>query len=186
MLAQTLVVKGVDDVTADYQTVFGRSSSLSSSSLFKNIGSSPAELGTEEEEGGGVQEVKLELRFSMFLLHVSAGQVLQQGALQQPEEKKRLRLQQRAPEEALLGARLCDLNGPASSRRVTVVHLPVESGHDVSAERHEGLLHVDAGLRAGFQKLDPTIDGQLLSSLLGHLSLVVHVTLVSQNHSLHV
>ena len=29
-------------------------------------------------------------------------------------------------------------------------------------------------------------DTDLLSSLLGHLSLVIHVTFVSQNHSLHV
>lgn len=124
--------------------------------------------------------------------------VLAGPALQQPEEDEeeeeeeeevvgqRLRLQQRTPEEAFFGARLCDFNRPAAARRVVVAHFSVQSAHDVSAECDEGFLHVDAGLRAGFQKLDPVIDRQLLSSLFGHLSLVVHVTFVSQNHSLHV
>lgn len=76
----------------------------------------------------------------------------------------------------------------------------------VDKVRAAHLLHADAGLGAGFQELDGVVDGELrdrgrsagggasvenvcahlLSSLLGNLSPVVHVTLVPQDHPLHV
>jgi len=50
----------------------------------------------------------------------------------------------------------------------------------------EGRFDVDVGLGRGFQKFDIVLFGYGISSLLRHYSLILHVTLVAEDHPFHV
>ena len=80
----------------------------------------------------------------------------------------------------------CDLESMAAPLRAVPFQHFVHFCFVIPGESEKCILHIDVGLRTGLHELDPIVERQLFSPFLGHLSLVIHVTLVPQYHLLHI